>query len=151
MDFNAVYTLKFNDEQYMWRYELHPPDLINVAILPCESQNIKNVTLQRDISKENCIRCIISSSEWTRVIMCLTVTYSGCYTAKHVRNEDLWHRRPAKMLDANLFWLWPKHYPCWRDHLRSCVHAGSGHFERMIHQNILWNCQCNLMHETAIL
>ena len=47
-----------------------------------------------------------------------------------------------------------------RDHLRSCVHADGGHFEHThsdmnVHlydtQNILWNCQCNLMHVTAIL
>jgi len=25
--------------------------------------------------------------------------------------------------NANLFWLWPEHHQCWRDHLRSCVHA----------------------------
>jgi len=42
----------------MRQYEFYPPHLINVAILPCESQNIENVTLQRDINKENCIRCI---------------------------------------------------------------------------------------------
>jgi len=47
----------------------------------------------------------------------------------------------------------------WRDRLRSCVRAGGGHFEHnavkwlficTIHQNILWNCQYNLMHVTAI-
>jgi len=38
-----------------------------------------------------------------------------------------------KMLDANLFWLWREHHRCWRDHLRSCAHAGSGHnFEHML-------------------
>jgi len=29
----------------MWWYELHPPPLINVATLPCESQNSENVIL----------------------------------------------------------------------------------------------------------
>ena len=41
-----------------------------------------------------------------------------------------------------------------RDSLRSCVRAGGGHFEHMfiymIHQNILRNCQCNLMHVMAM-
>jgi len=114
-----------------WQYELHPihaPHLINVATLPCESQNTENVILQLDITKENCIICIIASSKWTRVIMCLTFTYLGCYTAKRVWNKDSWHRRPAKMLDPNLFWLWPEHHQFWHDHLRSCVHAGGGHF-----------------------
>jgi len=67
-----------------WQYELRPPHLINVATLPCESQNTENVILQRDITKENCIICIIASLKWTRVIMCLTFTNSGCYTAKRV-------------------------------------------------------------------
>jgi len=46
----------------MLHYELHPPHLINVAALPCESQNTENVILQQDITKENCIGCIIASS-----------------------------------------------------------------------------------------
>jgi len=69
-------------------YELHPPRLITVATLACESQNPENVTLQRDITKENCI----ASSKWTRVIMCLKFTYMG-----------VTHRRPAKTLDAIFF------------------------------------------------
>jgi len=62
----------------------YPPHLTNVATVPCESQNTKNVILQWDITKENCIRCIIASSKWTRVIMCFTFTYLGCYAAKRV-------------------------------------------------------------------
>jgi len=38
----------------MRQYELHSPHLINAAALPCESQNTENVTLQPDITKENC-------------------------------------------------------------------------------------------------
>jgi len=30
---------------------------------------------------ENCMRCIIASSKWTSVIMCLKFTYFGCYAA----------------------------------------------------------------------
>jgi len=44
--FNAVFTVRFSDERYMWWYELHPTHLINVATLPCESQRSENVTLQ---------------------------------------------------------------------------------------------------------
>ena len=87
--------------------ELHPPYLINVATLPCESQNTENIILQGDITKENSIRCILASSKWTRVIMCLTFTYLGCYKAKCVWNKNSWHQRLVKTLDANLFWLWP--------------------------------------------
>jgi len=126
--------IDFRNERHMWQYELHSPHLIYVATLPClcESENTENVLLQWDITKENYIRCIIASPKWARVIMCLTFTYSGCYTAKRVWNKDSWHWRPAKMLDANLFWLWLEHHPCWRDHLRSCVHADCGPFERML-------------------
>jgi len=63
------------------------------------------------------------------------------------------------MLDANLFFDFDRNIinagvTIWDD----CAHAGGGHFERMlwpvyymIHQNILWNGQYNLMHVTAIL
>jgi len=51
-DFNAVSTVRINDERHMWRHELHPPHLISVATLPCESQNSKNVILQCNITKE---------------------------------------------------------------------------------------------------
>ena len=52
MDFNALSTVRFRNECHMQPYELHPPYLISVATLPCESQNTENVTLQRDITKE---------------------------------------------------------------------------------------------------
>jgi len=144
-DFNAVVTDRFRNEQHMWQYELHLPHVINVATLPCETQNTEYVILHRDITKENCVTCIISSLKWTRVIMYLTFAYLGCYTAKHVWNKDLWHRQPAKTLDANLFWLWPECHQCWHDRLRSCVYAGGRHFER-----ILWP-DCSLMWFTRTL
>ena len=37
----------------MQRYELHTRRLINVATLPCESQNTENVILLREFTKEN--------------------------------------------------------------------------------------------------
>jgi len=145
----------------MWQYELYPPHLINVATPPCESQNTENVILQPDITKENCIKCIIDSSKWIRVIMCLTFTYLGCYTAKHVWNKDSWHRQPAKTLDANLFNLtltgtssmlaWPPEIICACWWWTLWIHALPGMFIYMIHRNILWNCQCNLMHVTDSL
>jgi len=48
----SLLELTMNDT---W-YELHPPHLITVATLPCESRNSKNVILQWDITKENCIK-----------------------------------------------------------------------------------------------
>jgi len=141
--------------------------LTYVVALLCESENTKNVILHWNITKENCIRCIIASSKWTKVIMCLKFTYLGCYTAICVWNKDSWHRRPAKTLDANfklgLTWTYAA-IDQWRYHLRSCVcacvracvcvcvcvwwtlwtHALAIMFIYMIHQNMLWKCQCNL-------
>jgi len=46
------------------------------------------------------------------------------------------------------------------DQWHESMRAGGGHFEHMlqivylyyvVHQNILWNCQCLLVHLTAIL
>jgi len=142
MDFNAVFIVRFLNEWHLWRYELQTPHLISVPTLPCESQNTENVTLQWDITKENCIRCIIASSKWTSVIMCLKFTYTGCYTAKRALKKDSSYRRPAKTLYANLFWIWPEHHQRWRNHLKSCVYAGGGHFEHM-----LWH-ECSF-YETA--
>jgi len=53
MDFNTVFTDGVNDEWHMWRYKLHPPHLINIATLPCETLNSENVIPQWDITKEN--------------------------------------------------------------------------------------------------
>jgi len=74
---NQQILMQFRNERYMWQYEFYSTRLISVATLPCESQNTENVTLQPDVTKENYIRCVIGSSKWTRVIMCLTFTYMG--------------------------------------------------------------------------
>jgi len=153
----------YKNERHMWRYELHPPQLISVATVPCENQNAENVISQQEIIKENCIKCITASSKWTRVIMCLRFTYLGCYKSMRVWN-DSWRRRPAKTLDINLVSLWPGHYRCydwpaaWPPEITcACwwwtlwTHALNWMFIYMIHQNILRNCQCNLMPVTAIL
>jgi len=127
---------------------------ISVNTVPCESQNIQYVILQREITKENTcrIRCIVASSKWTKVIVCFKFTYLECYTAVRLWSDSL-HRRPAKSLDANSVWLWPKHYRCcdwpvaWdhvcvlvMDTLKTCSEMM---FIYMIHRNILRNCQCN--------
>jgi len=69
-------------------------------------QTPKNEILQREITKENCIKCIIASSKWTRVVVCVKFTDFGFYAAMRVWS-DSWRRRPAKTVDANLVWLCP--------------------------------------------
>ena len=152
-----------NEPRHIWQYDLHPPHLITVATLPCESQNTENVILQRYITKEHCTRCIIASSKLTRVIICLKFTYEGCYTAMRVWNKDSWHWWPSKTLDANLVWLWPgRHQQCdWPVTWPSESVSAGGHLQHtlwhecsmiyVIHQNIWSNSQFSLMHVTAIL
>ena len=144
----------------MWLYGFHPPHLINVATLPCESQNTENVILQQDITKQNCIRCIIASSKWTRVITCLTVTYLGvlyskaCVKQRFMTSttcENAWSKLVLTLTETSsmLAWLSEIMCACWWWTL--WTHAVTWMFIYMIHQNILWNCQWNVMHVTAIL
>ena len=144
----------------MWRCELHPPYLINVATLPCESQNTENVILQQEITKENCIKCVIASSKWIRVIMCLKFTYMECYTAKLALNKDFmtsttcenaWCKLVLTLTRTSSMLAWPSEITCACWWWTLWTHAVTWMFIYMIHQNILWNCQCNLMHVTAIM
>jgi len=56
------FTVISKNEQHTLWYELHPRHVVNVATLPCESQNTEYVMLQREITRENCINCIITLS-----------------------------------------------------------------------------------------
>ena len=157
------FTVRFSDKRYTWWYELHPPHLINVATLPCESRNSKNVILQWHITKENCIkRVVYASSNWTCIWHNL-----GCSAAMRVWNKGLWHLWPAKTLDANLGWFWKERHrgcdwplarpseimcACWWRKLwtmNTCCEIVV-HLYYVVYQNILWNCQCNLVHLRAI-
>ena len=62
-DFNAIFTVRF---------EPHLRHLINVATLPCETQNT-DVILQQEITNKSCIKCIIALSNWIRGIRCLLI------------------------------------------------------------------------------
>ena len=124
----------------------------------------KNVIfgLQRDITKENCIRCIIASSKWTRVIMCLIhvglliwgVIQQSVHETKIHDINDLQKRLVQTCFDFHRnvinagVTIWNQ-CACWW--LTLWTHALTWMFIYMIHQNILWNCRCNLMHVTAIL
>jgi len=88
----------------MWQYELHPPYLINVAILPCESRNRKNVILQCDITKENCIKHIVYASQNGPVDYKIWGVAQQC-NERRLDISDL-----QKMLDANLGWLWTERH-----------------------------------------
>jgi len=156
-DFNAVFTVRFVEERYMWLYELHLPHLINVATLLCESQNSWkcNVTVgyyQRKLYQMYRIRfnemdlCIIKFR-----VLCST----QCAKQRFVTSMT------CKTLYANLGWLWTERYrvcdwpvarpseimcACWwRTHaVNYCSFVLCGSSEHF------WNCQCNLEHLTAI-
>ena len=121
----------------MWQYERHPPHLITVAILACESQNTENVVGYHP--RKFYIRCIKASSDKSE---------PGSSRALHLL---IWGVRQQSVSETqrfmtsmtwenawcNLFWLWPERHQCWHDHLKSSVHADGGHFEHMLwHMNV---------------
>ena len=74
MNTDAVLTARLKHEHHMWQYKFHQPHLINIATLPCWSQNIKNVILQQKIPKKLASNVSYVSSKWTRA-MCLIFSY----------------------------------------------------------------------------
>jgi len=101
-------------------------DLMNFTISPnwcCYTTLWKSkhrkCHITADITKENCIRCIIASSMCTRAIVYLKFTHTGCYTAKRARcmKQRFMTSTTCENAWCNLCWLWPEHHRCWRDHL----------------------------------
>jgi len=110
-------------------YELHPPHLTNVATLPCESQKVIKVILHCDITKENCIKCIIQLhlngpvdyKIWGVMQQYMHKTRIIC---------DMYDLQKCLMqtwfdFEQNVIETAIDHY---RDRLRSCVHAGGRNF-----------------------
>ena len=120
--------------QYMSQYETHQCHLFNVAKLPCESRNSENIILQWDITKENCIKCIIyASSKWTCRLSNLQFVQQHMYKTKICDIYDLqkcfmetWADFEQNVIEAVI--------DQWHDHLTSCVRAADRHFE-----HLLWN------------
>jgi len=147
----------------MWKYEPHPPHLIiiphliNVTTLPCESQNTENVILQRDITKGNCIRCIIKVDPGHHVpysyLFC--VLYSkACMKQRFMTSttcKNAWCKLVLTLTGTSSMLAWPSEVMCACWWWTLWTHGLTWIFIYMIHQNILWNSQCNLMHVTAIL
>jgi len=142
-------------------YGLHPPHLINVAALPCEIWNSENVILQWDINKENCIGCFVyASSKWTCRLWNLGVMQQCVYETK-IRDicdlQNNWHKLGLK-LNRTLSGLrltcragfWDCVCVLVVDTLNTCCEIIVNLYY-VVHQNILWNCQCNLVHLMAIL
>jgi len=114
----------------MWQYELHPLHLINVATLPCVSQNAKNIILQWDITKENCMyHNFIKVDQGHRVpyIYLFGVLYS-----KACMKQRFMTLTTCKNALCKLVLTLTGASSMLHDHLRSRVHAGGGHFKRML-------------------
>ena len=136
MDFNTVFTVRVNDERYMWRYKLHPPHLINIATLPCDTLNSENVISQWDITKENDISNVSHMLKRNGPADCKiwSVTQQRIqYETKICDIYDLQKRFTQTWIDSEQNVI-EAAIDQWRDRLRSCVHIGGGHFEHM-----LWN------------
>ena len=136
----------------MWCCELRPPHLLNLATLPCEGQDTKNVILQQEIMKGNCMICIVALSMWTRIIMCLKFPYLGyIHTAVHVWKKPFLTCENASCklglpLTSDII---DTAIDQWRDRLRSCVRAGGGHFEHMLWHECSFTWFIRTLYETG--
>jgi len=92
-------------------------------------------TLCPEISRKKICKCTYEGPAVAFMPQGPERPWSGPATMR-VWNKDLWHLWPAKMLDANLGWLWTNVIKAaidqWRDSMRSCMHAGGRHFEHML-------------------
>ena len=125
-DFNAVFTVRFNNERYMCWYELHPSHIITVATVPCESQNTEkyntakyNITVgyyQRKLHR----MYRITSSKWTADYKIWGVMQQCVYETKicdihnpQKRLMQTWFDFEQNVTEAATVKR--------RNHLRSCV------------------------------
>jgi len=165
----SVLELKWT---HMWRYEFHPPDLISVATLPCESWN--SGILSKNQFKLHQFIIPVPSSTCTRV-MCLIFAYlrfllisNACtkqrfMTSMTYENANLKPAsnllrtsfEPASVMEFVFVWFEQDFYRCCGSAVwfHVCVrwrtlwtHVRKWMFIYMIHQNILLNCSCDLMH-----
>jgi len=145
----------------MWKYEFHPPHLTNIATLPCESRNGENAILQWGITKENYIKCYS-----------YTLHRNGPvgYKIWGVMQQRLYETKICDIYDLQNAWrnlgltlnrtlsrlpltggatVWDHVCVLVADTLNTCCEI-LVHLYYAVHQNILWNCQFNLVHLTAI-
>jgi len=138
----SLLDLTVNDT---WWYKLHPPHVISVATLPCESRNAEkcNITVgyyQRKLHQMH----RMGSSKWTCRLLNLGHYMQQCVYKTKIRDIDevqkclmqTWFDFEQNVIDAAI--------DEWRDHLRSCVRAGGGHFE-----HILWNYCSFVLHGSS--
>jgi len=144
----------------MWQYEVHPPHLINAAALPCESQNAENVILQWDITKRQLHQMYhsfikVDQGHHVPYIYLFGVSYSNACAKQRSMTlttcENAWCKLVLTLTGTSSMLAWQSEIMCACWWWTLWTHALTWMFIYMVHQNILWNCQCNLMHVTATL
>jgi len=151
---HVIVDLKMNGA---W-YELDSPHLNLIMLLHylVKVKNTENVVLHRHITKENCIICIIASSEWTIFVMCLKFTYMGVlYSNAYMKRfmtsttcKNAWCKlgltltrisSTLRLTSGVTIWY---HVCVLVDSLNTCSDM-TVHF---CHWPEHWNCQCYLTH-----
>jgi len=146
----------------MWRYKLHPPHLINVATIPCESQNTWkcNITVgyyQRKLHQTYRVRFIEMD---LYIIEFAVLCNNACTEQRFVTSvtcKNAWcklgltlNRTLSRLPLTSGATVWDHVYVVVADTLNTCCKI-IVYLYYVVHQNILWNCRCNLVHLTAIL
>ena len=144
----------------MWQYELHPRHLINVATLPCESQNTEKCYItagyhQRKLHPMYHSFIKVDQGYHVPYIYLSGVLYSKACTKQRFMTsttcENAWCKLVLTWTGTTSMQAWPSEIMCACWLWTSWMHAMAWMFIYMIHQNILWNCQCNLVHVMVIL
>ena len=150
--------MRFSGERYMWPYELHPRHLISVATLPCEIQNSENVILQLPMKVASNISYMIHRKGrvdykiWGVVQQCMykTKICDICDLQKCLTQTWLTQNRTLSRLRLTSgATVWDHVCVLVVDTLNICCEI-IVYLYCVVHQHILWNCQCNLVHLTAI-
>ena len=145
----------------MRQYELHPPHLIGVATLPYESQNRKcNITVgygyyQRKLRQMYYSFFKVYQGHHVPEIYLYDLLYSkACIKQRFMTStncENAWSKLVLTLTRTSSMLAWPSEIMCTCWWWTLWTHAMTWVFIYMVHQHILWNCQCNWMHVTTIL
>jgi len=148
--FSAFFTYRFRNEWHMWHYELHPPppDVINVATLLCESQNRKRNITAGYLSPRKLLQMYHSFIKVDQGHHVPYIYLFGVLYSKVCVKQRFMTLTTCENARCKLFLTLTGTCACWW--WTVWMRALTWMFIYMIHQNILWNCQCNLMHVTAI-
>jgi len=116
----------------MCRYKFHPPHLITVAALPCETQNSENVILYTVGYYQRKLRQLwymfnrsqhVDYKIWGIMQQCVYKTKICDICDMQKRLTQTWVDSEQNAIEAAIDQL--------HERLRSCVRAGGGHFDNL--------------------